>query len=247
MKRFSVFLTFLVAWFAASIAFATPLNRALLVVATSLPAPYAPPAKAEQASIERAEFLPKLADALATKAEEATCVGAGTDCKRAWPGTTDEHAALALTLGWFESRLDPRIQAGKCEIFGPKPSQRECDGELYPNGAVPSYVRGIRKQSKWGTVVFTSTTLFQIKGLSDARIKEVIGLEPENLLEAAREQSRVMSSHRRMCYARDWVTCTINAYAGTITFKQAPLRAAMYRKILTKVRIELAKDSDKNT
>lgn len=236
--------------FISSPARGVPLDRAVLEAAKTLAAPYAPPEKAEAAAIERAEFLPTLALALATVAEQATCTGQFDQegCKRAWPGTADEHAALALTLGWWESRLDPRIQAGKCDIFGPKPTQRECDGALYPNGAVPSWERGIRKQSKWGTVVFHSTTLFQIQGLTDARIKAAVGLKLENVTAAAREQSRVMSSHRRACYARDWVLCTINAYAGTITFKQAPLRAATYRKVLTRVRAELAKkDDEKNS
>jgi hypothetical protein len=250
MRYSIIFLIAFLITLVSSAAQGVPLDRALLVAAKTLAPPYAPPDKAEAAAIQRDEFLPKLATALANTADEASCSGAFAKdgCKRAWPGTADEHAALALTLGWWESRLDPRIQNGECEIYGPKPTQRECDGALYPNGAVPPWERGIRKQSRWGTVVFHSTTLFQIQGLKDERIKQVVGLELENLIEASREQSRVMSSHRRACYARDWVLCTINAYAGTITFKQAPLRAATYRKVLTKVRAELAKkDDEKNS
>lgn len=218
------------------------LAAGLFAAASSLASPYAPPDKAEQAAVERREYLTRFTAQMAIVAHENTCTGefAVGGCKRKWPGPADEEAALKLTLGWFESRLDARIQNGGCEIFGPRPNQRECDGALYPIGAVPRWERGIRKDSRWGTVVFHASTAFQIQGLTDERIRLAVGLTDENLLAAAREAGRVLAAHRSRCYSGDWVTCTITSYAGTITFRQAPVRAAMFRKVLARVRSEMA-------
>ena len=217
------------------------LGAALFTVANSLTPPHVPPDKAEQAAVERREYLTRFTAQMAIVAHENTCTGdfAVDGCKRKWPGPPEEEASLKLTLGYFESRLDSRIQNGGCEIFGPKPSQRECDGALYPIGAVPKWERGIRKDSKWGTVVFHASTAFQIQGLTDARIKETVGLTDSNLLESSREAGKVMAGHRSRCYSADWVTCTITGYAGTIAYKYAPIRAAMFRKVLTRVRSEM--------
>jgi len=218
------------------------LAAGLFAAASSLASPHVPPEKAEQAAVERREYLTRFTAQMAIVAHENTCTGVFADdatCKRKWPGPPEEEASLKLTLGWFESRLDARIQGGGCEIFGPKANQRECDGALYPLGAVPKWERGIRKDSKWGTVVFHASTVFQIQGLTDARIKETVGLTDVHLRESAREAGKVMAAHRSRCYSADWVTCTITGYAGTIAYKQAPLRAAMFRKVLARVRSEI--------
>jgi len=222
-----------------------PLAKAVFVVANALPAPYSTPDVAELRASERAQFLPKVAVALESAAEEATCTGrwAVSGCKRRWPGTASEAASMTLMQGWFESRLDHRIQAGDCRIWGPKTNQRECDGALYPLGAAPKWERGIRKDTRWGTVVFRSVTVFQLLGLPDEKRDAVVGLEQENVTAAAQQALSVLAGHRGMCRARDWVTCTISGYAGTMSYRYAPMRAAMFRKIHSRVLSEMKTDA----
>jgi len=235
--RYLLFLfVFLLAWPAA----ATPLSRALFVVAQALPAPYAPPDKAETAAVERAAFLGKLAGGLASAAQEATCEGdyaADSECRRKWPGPAEEVAAFALTLGWFESKLDPEVQAGRCAVWGPAPSQIGCDGQLFRSGYAPPALVGVERRTKWGLVVFTSNTVFQVKVATNERVREIVGDGEMHVFEASREAVKIISSSRGNCRAAaSWPECVATSYAGSSTFKQAPIRAAMFRKVLPKVR-----------
>lgn len=242
MMRHLVF--FLVLLFASPLS-AAPLSRALLVVAEALPAPYAAPDKAETAAVERAAFLTKLGAGLASAAQEATCEGdyaADPECRRKWPGPAEEVAAFALTLGWFESKLDPEIQAGRCPVWGPAPSQITCDGQLFRSGYAPPTMIGVERRTKWGLVVFTSNTVFQVKVATNERVREIVGVGEMHVFEASREAVRIISSSRGNCRASaSWPECVANSYAGSITFKQAPMRAAMFRKILPKLRTEMRK------
>lgn len=218
----------------------TALALALLSAAQVLPSSYTPPAERERAEAERAAFLPVLASGLAEASEEATCSGfweqAG-DCWRAWPGPAAELASLALAESFWESRLEPRIQRGECAVWRPAPGGIECDGLLLRGGVRPAGTRGLVRQSKYGPVLFKAVTVFQFQGLSDDRIREVVGTGEASVLEACREAVHVLSNARSACRStsQDWAACTISSYAGTIEFRQAPARAATFRKIYRQV------------
>lgn len=220
----------------------SPLTNAALVVASALPAPYAPPERAETAAIERATFLQDLATGLAEAAEEATCSGFWEDsegCRKTWPGPASQLVAFELMIGWWESKLDPLIQSGKCPVWGPAPTQITCDGLLFRSGVRPPNVLGIAHRTRWGLVVHTSASVFQMKPASQHRYDEVVGLGPESVHEACREAARMISGFRGNCRSANWEACTVNAYAGSLTFRQAPARVATYEKIWRDVRAAL--------
>jgi hypothetical protein len=222
------------------------LAHAVFVTAMALPAPYAPPERAETAAVERAAFLHKLSDGLAEAAEEATCSGFwadSEDCRRVWPGPADELASLELTIGWWESKLDPVIQAGDCPVWGPAPTQITCDGQLFRNGVRPPLLRGVEHKTRWGLVVHTSVSVFQMKPATQHRVNEVVGLGEVSVLEASREAARMISGFRGNCRTSSWLECTITAYAGSLTFRQAPARAATYYKVLRDVRAGLTRSA----
>jgi len=220
-----------------------PLALALATVLARLPAPYVPPQRAEVAAEERRRFIPKTAVALVSAAREATCTGdwSELECKRRWPGPAEEPAVMAGMLGYMESRLDARIQDGKCEVWGPSPRQIECDGILFRSGFAPAGFVGITKRTKWGLVGFRASTMFQLQGLSGDRIRETVGLGEMNLFEASRQAIGTLSGFRSTCRSNNWETCIVTAYAGSMTFSQAPVRVAMYRKLLAQVRVELVR------
>lgn len=222
------------------------LAKAILTVAMSLPSTYAPADKAEQVALERAEFLPKLAEGLAAAAEEATCsgpYGEDPECQRRWPGTAAEVASFALTLGWFESKLDPEIQAGRCYVWGPSPNQITCDGLLFRSGYAPPKLIGVERRTRWGLVVFRSNTVFQVKVATNDRLREIVGLGEMSIYEASREAIKIICSSRANCRASaSWPECVATSYAGTINFRQAPLRAAMFRRVIAKVQAAMKSD-----
>lgn len=220
-----------------------PLALAVAAVLARLPAPYAPSQRAEAAAEERRLFIPRTAVALVAASREATCTGdwSELECKRRWPGPPEEIATLAGILGYFESRLDARIQGGGCDAWGPSPSQIECDGILWRSGVRPPGFVGITKRTRWGLVGFRASSMFQFQGLSEHRISEVVGLGDMNLYEASRQAVQTLSGFRSTCRTGAWETCLVSAYAGTITYSAAPVRVAMYRKVLAQVRVELAR------
>lgn len=222
-----------------------PLAAALAVVLARLPGPYAPPDKAEMAAEERAAFIVVLSEGAVAAAREATCTGpwAELECRRRWPGPADELVSLTSALGYWESRLDARIQSGHCEVWGPSPSQIECDGILYRSGVRPPGMPGLSKRTKWGLVVFRSSTLFQLQGLSDDRLQNVVGLAPMNVYEASRSAIAILSGARSTCRERNWATCVVSSFAGTMSFKQAPARVATFEKILRELRAEARKSA----
>lgn len=218
------------------------LAKALFLVASGLPAPHTAPEQAEAAQAQRTEFLGNLAEGLADAAEEATCSGElwsqAEDCKKAWSGTPAELAALALTLGWFESKLDPEIQAGRCDVWGTKPSQITCDGVFLGSGVRSQHQRGILHHSRWGWVLFRSVTVFQLHELSDDRQREVVGLGEVNVFESCRSAVKIIAGAQYNCRPGAWA-CVISSYAGSIEFRQAPMRVQMFRKVLAKVQEEM--------
>lgn len=218
------------------------LAAAIFVVAKGLPAPYVPPDRAEVAASERRLFLDKFARGLASATEEATCTGswASLECKRLWPGEPAELASFGIMKAWFESKIDEEIQAGRCPVWGPAPTQITCDGQLFRSGYAPPALVGVERRTKWGLVVFTSSTVYQVKVATNDRVREIVGSGEMNVYEASREFARIASSARSFCRSSaSWVTCTINSYAGTPHLKQAPARAALYYKVLPKVRAEM--------
>ncbi len=220
----------------------TPLAASVLAVALGL-SPSTRPVKTDPgaAQAEREAFLTVLADGIGAAAEEYTCTGfwsGSEDCRRLWPGAPEELAALELTLGWWESKLDPEIQAGRCPVWGPAPTQITCDGRLV--GAVrPRWMRGIAQQTRWGLVVHESVTVFQLKPRTQHRYDEVTGTEPVPVYEASREAARILSGFRRNCRTHDWLTCVITSYAGSITFRQAPARVATFWRVHARIKKEL--------
>lgn len=222
-----------------------PLAAALAVVLARLPGPYTPPDRSETAAAERAAFLPVLAEAEVSAAREATCTGpwAEIECRRRWPGPPDELVSLTSALGYWESRLDARIQSGHCGVWGPSPSQIECDGVLFRSGMRPPNMRGLSKRTRWGLVVFRSSTLFQLQGLSDDRLREVVGVAPMNLFESSRLAIAILAGARSTCRERNWATCVVSSFAGTISFKQAPARVATFEKVLRELRSEVRKSA----
>lgn len=182
---------------------------------------------------EQQAFLETLTDGLASAAEEATCTEGWAEldfCKPTWTGSARSLAVLGLTVSFYESRWQERIQKGDCRIWGPLPSQRECDGALFPKGAAPSW--GLRRQSPWGTVVFRSLTAFQIRDLSASRRAEVLGSESVPVFEASRAALAILAGHRARCQSEAWLECTIASYAGSPRFRQTATRARTYRALM---------------
>lgn len=220
------------------------LAKAVFIVAQALPAPYAAPDKAETAATKRTEFLQTLAGGLASASEEAVCGGQYGDdpeCRRKWPGDAAELAAFTLTLGWWESKLDPEIQAGRCPVWGPSPTQITCDGLLFRSGYAPPRLIGVERSTRWGLVVFRSNTVFQVKAATQERVNEIVGLGEVNVYEASREAIKIICSNRGNCRASaSWPECVATSYAGSLSFKQAPARAATFRKVVRDVRVAMA-------
>jgi hypothetical protein len=90
------------------------LAAAILVAMSALPCPRDEPA--EQCQPWRAT----VATAIAQAAEEATCTDQPEGCKRVYPGSREELAALLLVTGYRESGLRQRIARGECRKL-------ECD------------------------------------------------------------------------------------------------------------------------
>ena len=216
------------------------LTAKVLAAALSLPAPYSPPERAELAAAERAAFLETLAGGVTASVLEATCEGPWSEdptCRRRWPGPPDELAALVVALGWHESRLDARIQAGDCQAWGPAPNQLQCDGVLFPSGVKPTGFRGLERRTRWGLVVFRSVTVFQLRELPPHRQAEVVGLGEISVYEAAREAVKILAAARGTCRRTPaWATCVVSSYAGTIAYRQAPARVRTFERVLRAVR-----------
>lgn len=174
------------------------------------------------ARAEREAFVRDLSHAIVSASEEATCTGPWAEdksCTRTWPGRPTEIQAMVGTLAFFESGFLPRIAAGDCRRWGPRPNQFECDGRVTVSGRT----------------VFKAVTSFQIQGLSLDDRREVTGVEEIPLYEASRQAVRVVSGHWARCHVLDRAACTFTGLAGTIAFSQAPARARVYRLVLGKL------------
>lgn len=170
------------------------LAQAIFLVASTIPAPYAPPPAAEAAQEARRAFLETLSVELASVAEEATCSGpwaSYVECRRWWSGSPVELSAAVLAVGQHESLLSPRIQAGKCKVWGP--GNVECDGVKMPDG---SYY-------------FRAQSAFQLQG----HFREpVVGLEWWQVRNATKRAAWVLSHSRARC--KTWEGM-FSGYAGT--------------------------------
>lgn len=210
------------------------LAHALLVAAHTLPGPYVPPAQSETYRWERDAFLERVSDGLASAAQELTCEDGWAEldwCERRWVGSAVEAGALGLTLAWFESRIDPRIQAGDCRVYGPREGQIECDGTLVK---MAPGARGIRRSSPWGEVVFRSVTIFQLRDLPWQTRRDVMGQGSASVYEASRVALGILASSQKRC--RGDVGCMVASYAGSQRFKQRAERVRVYRRVLERVR-----------
>lgn len=211
------------------------LAEAIFSVALALPAPYAPPPGAEAAQEARQAFLGTLSTELASVVDEATCQGPWleyVECKRTWPGSRTELAAMALTLAWFESRLDPRIARGECVAYGPSPKQIECDGRKVT--AIPPHLADNARTYSHGTYVFTARSIWQIRDsvVSRETWQGMLGTGDVPVREAASAAVRVIASSRGVCRRGAWETCTIRNYAGaSASWPHAGKRVLMFRRI----------------
>lgn len=94
---------------------------------------------------QRTAYYGAQALAIRTSARRAVCYGRA-ECKRIWPRSAEELAALQITVGWWESRFSKRIAHGDCHPW-------ECDAEKLPNGFVLHKARGVYQQQLVPTVV----------------------------------------------------------------------------------------------
>lgn len=188
------------------------LAEAILLVASSIPAPYAPPPAAEAAQAARQSFLSTLSVELASVTEEATCTGPWAEyveCQRIWPGNPRELAAAVLAVGKHESLLDPRIQRGECKVWSR--TNVECDGVKLLDG---SYF-------------FRAQSVFQLHG----RFREpVVGLEWFAVRNAAKQAVRVLVAAKARCKTWEGMFA---AYAGTRScyYRGAKHRARSFQQI----------------
>lgn len=213
----------------------TTLAEAILAVSLALPAPYVPPPGQEAAQEARQAFLSTLSVELASVVNEATCTQewATVDfCQRTWPGSPTELAAMALTLAWFESRLDPRIARGECVAWGPSPKQIECDGRKVTS--IPPHLADNARTYSHGTYVFTARSIWQIRDsvVSRETWQGMLGTGDVPVREAASAAVRVIASSRGVCRRGAWETCTIRNYAGaSASWPHAGKRVLMFRRI----------------
>lgn len=179
---------------------------------------------------DRAPYVRSVAPAIVEASEEATCSGPWAEvaeCRRVWPGPPEELEAFVGVLGFWESGYLSRIQTGDCRKWGPRKTDVECDGRIVVEG-----------RSVWKSVSF-----FQIQNLSLDQRREVTGLEPMHLYEASRQAARVVSDHRGRCHVADWAGCVFTGLAGTMVFRQAPARAATFRRVYANL-IRETRDED---
>lgn len=224
----------------------SPLAQALLAVATTLPPQYSPPERAEQAADERARFLPVLAQGIASAVEEAQCEDVwadSQDCHKKWPGSSAELAAMTLTLGWFESKLDPAIARGECPVWGKEITKISCDGErLTGQRVAPELLDNVRR-NKFGSFVFHARSVFQIRNeVVDPEVFRImLGDEEVPVHESARAAVKVISGARGTCRTANWETCTVRNYAGaSASWPQTGTRVSMFRKIFARLQVEEA-------
>lgn len=165
----------------------------------------------------RKPFVEELAQAIHGASEEATCTGpwSETSCRPSWPGSAAELDAFTGAFAFWESGFVARIQAGHC-------APHECDGVI---------------RLADGSIGPRAATAFQLQGLSLERRDEAVGLEPMRLYEAARAAERMIALQRTRCHGADWAACTFTGLAGTLRFRQAPARAASFRRVLTKIEL----------
>lgn len=166
---------------------------------------------------DRAQYVGDLSLGIVRASAEATCTGpwsASPDCHPIWGGNPRELEALAGTLAFFESGLNPRIQAGDCR-------PEECDGRLVVAGKVVS----------------RAATAFQIQGLSLSARWESVGLGEMGLYEASRHAVRILSYFRKNCGSGEWwQSCVVDGYAGRTRYFGTPRRVSVYQRVLVKIR-----------
>jgi hypothetical protein len=208
------------------------LASAIAAVAISLPASAVPlDSPRYEAPEDRAVRMVVIAEAIASAATRATCteLWATLDapCRRIWPGSATELAALLLSLGYLESGFAEWVHAGRCRL-----SIGECDS---------------RKVG--GVWVVGAKSPWQIQWTSYSRDAwhELEGTGEWSTFVAAWTAARVVSGARRMCaYRRPriaWLPATVSAYAtgGHCDYPRAGKRAAFVVRIEGRIRSELAR------
>ena len=185
--------------------------NAILAVALTLPA-YSGDQETPNQRLERVSVIARAVDKASAKATCAHKLPEGSPrCRRVWPGSQRELAALLLTQAWHESRLAEHVHADRC---GPL----ECD-------------RGFAK-SLW--------QVHASGNLPKARWLTIGGTDQESTDRAAKAATRYLAGARARCgrmtrgTGADWAAYTIAGYAtgNECTWKGAKGRAATMRRLL---------------
>lgn len=169
-----------------------PLAQAVLAVLLALPAPYCPPRATCSTETQHRAHLEVVARAIAGAADRATCSGTWSQaaddvCQPLWPGSARELAAVLVAVGWWESRLSWRVQAGRCPWSG-------C--------------------SRWNRRAHSIWQVERSPAVSATLWRGIVGTRPVQVQEAAWTAARLLALARGRCgHRRAWLPATISGYA----------------------------------
>jgi hypothetical protein len=178
--------------------------QAILAAALKLPTYYGD----TETPGERLQRLTIVAESIDYASARATCTGEPEGCRRVWPGSRKELAALLLVQAWQETRLAQHVHADQC-------AENECD-------------RG-RAKSLWQLQPNSIVTRPEWQTLG--------GTDQESTRAAAWAAARMLATNRFRCAKApgDWVTPTISGYArgNECEWSGAKPRVEMFWRIFT--------------
>lgn len=194
------------------------LAAAILAVLASLPRVYCAPGTSCPSDAVRATHDARVAYAVASASERATCTGPWaladkTVCTRLWPGEAPELAAALVTTGYFESRFSVAVAAGGCAPSGcgPRWWAAHSNWQIEQSAVVPRDV--------W---------------------ERLVGLAPVPIEDAAWTAARIMALARGHCapHSVHWVEPTLAGYAtgNACRWKGARVRVGMVWSVLYRLR-----------
>jgi hypothetical protein len=204
------------------------MSTTLQVALTAVALAYPTPDRGEPPDA-RAARLDGISGAVVEAAERATCsppwFEVDRPCRRIWPGSVVQMAAMLWSLGYLESGYAEWVHAGRCRL-----ELGECDA-----------------QRQRGLLVATAISPWQLKQTLYSRDvwDELSGKGAWSTFQAAWTAARVISASRRACerWAPElpWLTATISAYAtgGACSWPRAGKRAQFVVRIEGRLRDQL--------